>query len=272
MVGEYTQIRYWINELPKRGITTFSLKEAESQFPGKPVASVRRALARLSSERKILSVWRGFYAVSLPEYGLEGIAPPLDYIDQLMRHLNNRYYVALLTAASYSGATHNAPQIFQVICDSVLHVKSKNGVRIEPVYKKSIPDRYVSEINSRTASVKISSPELTAVDLLIYTKRAGGINQVATILRELAESLDFSRVDASFFAGLPAAVVQRLGYLLDETLEERILAKSLYEMAKQASVKFSPIPLVMKKDSSPLISGKNTKWDIIVNYEVENDL
>ena len=45
MVSEYTHIRHWIDELPKRGKTTFSLKEVELQFAEKPTASVRRALA-----------------------------------------------------------------------------------------------------------------------------------------------------------------------------------------------------------------------------------
>ena len=272
MVSDYTQIRYWIDDLPKRGITTFSLNEAENQFIKKPVASVRRALARLSSAGKIQSVWRGFYAISLPEYGLEGVAPPIDYIDQLMRHLGCGYYVALLTAASYRGATHNAPQVFQVICDSILHEKRKNGVRIEPAYKKKIPVDYVSVINSRTASVQISTPELTAIDLMLYTKRAGGINHVATVLGELAESIDFTRVNPDFFDGTPVAAIQRLGYLLDETLGETVLANSLFEIVNRAGIKFNPTLLMQKNDFNTPIADKNTKWGIMVNYEVESDL
>jgi predicted transcriptional regulator of viral defense system len=130
-VNDYNQVRYWVEELPKMGKTTLSLKEAEDQFPEKPSSSVRRALARLSGTGKIHSVWRGFYAIALPEYGLDGIAPPIDYVDQLMRYLGKKYYVALLTAASYNGASHQAPQSFYVICDSILHTKNKNGVKRE---------------------------------------------------------------------------------------------------------------------------------------------
>ena len=269
---EYTQVRYWIDELPKRGKTTFSLKEAENQFPEKPASSVRRSLARLSASGRIHSVWKGVYAISLPEYGLDGIAPPIDYIDQLMRHLNCGYYIALLTAASYIGAAHQAPQVFHVICDSNLHVKSKNGVVIEPVFKKTIPGKYLSEINSRTSTVKISSPELTAIDLVKYIKRAGGINHVATVLGELVESIDFGLVDSDFFTGVSAAVVQRLGYLLEVTLVEKIVADSLFEKAKQAKIKFAPIPLAVDKNRNISTVGKNSKWAILENYEVESDL
>jgi predicted transcriptional regulator of viral defense system len=272
MTSEYTQVRYWIDELPRKGKTTFSLKEAELQFADKPVSSVRRALARLTSSGKIYSVWNGFYSVSIPEYGLEGIAPPIDYINQLMCHLKCGYYVALLTAASYYGASHQAPQVFQVICDKILHVKSKNGIKVEPVFKKRIPNNYLAEINSRTASVKMSIPELTAIDLLLYINRAGGLNQVATVLDELAESIDFGRVGSDIFAGVPIAVIQRLGYLLDETLGKNSVADSLYEKVKQASIVFNPAPLVTTNKNSTFIIGKNAKWDIIVNYEVESDL
>jgi predicted transcriptional regulator of viral defense system len=271
-VNEYNQVRYWVEKLPKIGKTAFSLKEAENQFLDKPSSSVRRALARLSEAGKVHSIWKGFYAIGLPEYGLEGIAPPIDYIDQLMRYLGKKYYVALLTAASFNGASHQATQSFYVISDSNLHAKNKNGIKLEPVYKKMIADKYISEINSRAASVRISTPELTAIDLVVYMKRAGGINHVATVLSELVESVDFRRVDTDFFNGVSAASVQRLGYLLDETLGEKDAAENLYEKAKQAGISFKIIPLVIKNDINTSIIRKNAKWGIVVNYEVESDI
>lgn len=271
-MSEHSQVRYWVYELPKIGRTTFSIEDAESQFPGKPKASVRRALARLSEAGRIHSVWKGFYAISLPEYGINGIAPPLDYIDQLMRHLNTRYYVALLTAAAYTGAAHHAPQVFYFISDSNLHAKSKFGVTIEPIYKKAIPEKYITEINSRSASVKISSPELTAIDLVAYVKRVGGISHVATVLAELSESMDFQKVDADFFNGVSAAAVQRLGYVLDEELEKKELAESLFEKAKQSKVAFNAVPLIADRNSQLTAIEKNKKWNVIVNYRIENDL
>jgi predicted transcriptional regulator of viral defense system len=159
-----------------------------------------------------------------------------------------------------------------VICNSNLHTKDKNGVKLEPVYKKDIPDKYISEINSRAASVRISTPELTAIDLVVYMKRAGGINHVATVLSELAESVDFRRVDTNFFYGVSTASVQRLGYLLDETLGEKEAAEYLYEKIKQAGVSFKTIPLVVAKSSNVSIIGKNTRWGIVVDYKVESDI
>ena len=271
-MDDYSQVRYWVDELPKKGKTTFSLAEAEIQFQSKPASSVSRALARLSESGKIFSVWKGFYAIALPEYGLVGTVPPMDYISQLMCYLNTDYYIALLTAASYQGASHHAPQVLYVICNKDLREKSKYKTKIEPAYKKSIQLNYISKINTRTASVNISNPELTAVDLLAYVKRAGGINQVTTVLAELVESINFDDVNEDFFYSVPAAYIQRLGYLLEVELEEKEISESLYEKAMRSGVSFHTTTLVVDKGNQLEVLGRNKKWRLIVNYRIESDL
>lgn len=52
-----------------------------------------------------------------PEYRSWGVIPADWFIDDLMRHRGRRYYVALLSAAVYHGASHQAPQVFQVMAD-----------------------------------------------------------------------------------------------------------------------------------------------------------
>jgi hypothetical protein len=268
----YNQVRYWVDDLPKLGRTTFSVVEAEAQFGDKTASSVRRALSRLVSSRKIQSVWKGFYAVTLPEYGRRGIIPPIDYIDQLMRYLGKGYYVALLSAAACSGASHQAAQVFQIISDGVLHKKSKNGTLISPAYKKRLPHKYIIERNSRTASVKFSSPELTALDLLLYQQKAGGLNHVATVLSELSEVLDFRKVDTDFFEGVPAAAIQRLGFLLEFILDEPKVSDGLYEKALTSGLIFRYVPLAAMSANDGEAHKRNTKWKIIENYLPESDL
>ena len=268
----YKQVRNWIDDLPKIGQTTFSVGEAERMFPEKTPSSVRRAIARLTSAGKIQSVWKGFYAVVLPEYGRSGVVPPIDYIDQLMSYLGKNYYVALLTAATYSGATHHAVRLFQIISDSVLHEKSKNGVVIDPAYKKTIPGKYLVERNSRTASVMFSSPELTAVDLLLYPKKAGGINFIVTILSELAESLNFGIAEPDFFETIPGTTVQRLGYLLDTIIGENAVADELYRQAMNANIDFRYTAIVTTDRHPIRNAARNERWKIIENYRPEGDL
>jgi hypothetical protein len=60
----------------------------------------------------------------------------------------------------------------------------------------------------------VSTPEATAVDLVGYQHRAGGLAAVATVLAELAEQIDPEKFPIA--AGTaPVAWVQRLGYLLE---------------------------------------------------------
>jgi predicted transcriptional regulator of viral defense system len=267
---EYTQVSRWVSDLPRRGQTAFSLAEAIRQFPGKPAATVKSALARLAKAGEICSVWKGFYAIVLPEYGLRRIVPPLDYIDLLMKHLGRGYYIALLSAAAMHGASHQAPQAFEFVSDGVLHPKTKNGTRLLPVYKKRLPMNYVIQKNVRTGVVLISTPELTALDLLIYQEKSGGLNAIATVLAELSESLDFSRVSADFFAGVPAPAVQQLGCLLGEVLGERALAEELHRQAMAAGVVFRKHPMAKGADQSGC--PVSDAWKIIINYEVETDV
>ena len=94
-MNEYTQIRYWVDDLPRLGRSTFSLSEVRERFPQKPPSQIKNALNRLSASGKITSVWKGFYAVALPEYGLNGVIPPIEYIDHLMNYLGKHYIEAM---------------------------------------------------------------------------------------------------------------------------------------------------------------------------------
>jgi hypothetical protein len=151
-------------------------------------------------------------------------------------------------------------------------MKKKNGTRIEPTFKKEISEKYISVINSRTASVRIATPELTAIDLMTYMKRVGGISTASTVLAELVESIDFSKIEADFFYGVTASAVQRLGFLLEEVLNESAVAEGLYVKAKQSGVSFKATPLVTDSSNHSTVFSRSRKWDIAVNYRVESDI
>jgi predicted transcriptional regulator of viral defense system len=269
---EYNKIGYWVEDLPKRGKIIFSKQEVLNQFPDMPHDNIRNTLYRLNKKRKIQSVWHNFYTVSLPEYGLNGIAPPIEYIDQLMKYLGKNYYVALLSAAEIQGASHQRPMEFFVISDSrILRDKHKKDTKINFVTKKNIPAQYITQVMASSGYVNISCPELTAFDLLIYEKNVGGINRVATVLSELAEAMNFENVNEEFLKSLNVAVIQRLGYLLD-LLEFKELAEVLFLKSKNAGIKFRNYPLnvhLKKKDLSGF--QRNDKWKIIINEEIDID-
>lgn len=112
----------------------------------------------------------------------------------------------------------------------------------------------------------MSTPEVTAFDLVGYGKRCGGLDNVATVLSELSEKLDAERlIEAAQFS--PIAWAQRLGYLLD-ILGEAEKADRLAEYVREKSPFRVPLmPALTTKGSK-----SNRRWQLLVNSTVEADL
>jgi predicted transcriptional regulator of viral defense system len=269
---DYAKIGKWIDDLPKRGISVFSKQQISTLFPTMSVNNIRNTLYRYSKKKKIQSVWRDFYAVILPEYGIKGTPPPIEYIDQLMNFLNKDYYIALLSAAALQGAAHQRPMEFFVITNSgILRDKQKGDIKLNFVTKKYIPKPCLTQVMVNSGYVNVSCPEMTAFDLIIYEKNVGGINRVATVLYELAEKLDFEKVNPDFLKSLPVSVIQRLGYLLDILLFEE-LANALLQKSKNAGLAFRQYPLsVLSKKKNYADYPVHNKWKIIINEDIDID-
>ena len=231
------KIRKWVDDLPKMGKNIFTQEEVIKEFPSMNLSNIRNALYRLSKKGTIQSVWHGFYVIVSPEYGFKGVVPPTEYIDQLMKYLDKEYYVGLLNAAAFQGAAHQQPQTFSIVVNTDnLRGKIKKGVKINFVAKKNIPVRYIKQLTTRNGYINISTPELTAMDLLLYIREVGGINRVSTVLNELAEVMDFQNIGSDFLSYFNSAVIQRLGYILEEVLEYKELADTLYQKVNDAEI------------------------------------
>ena len=107
----------WIESREVRGYYTFTKEDIEKQFPSAGKVYIKTALYRLAAKAKIVSPWRNFYVIMPVEYSLKGVIPPVFYMDQLMSYLGKRYYVALLNAASFYGASHQRVQTFSLMVE-----------------------------------------------------------------------------------------------------------------------------------------------------------
>lgn len=100
------------------------------------------------------------------------------------------------------------------------------AVRVSFIARKKMRAVPIQSFNTPRGTILVSSVEATAVDLAGYPRHAGGLDQVATILAELAEKIDPKLLAvAAKTAPLPWA--QRLGYLL-----ERVDAKEQASLLK----------------------------------------
>lgn len=266
---KYT-VTHWIENLQKDGRICFPLTEAMAKFPSHSGIVLKNALSRLASKKKICSVWKGFYVIIPIEYQSKGMIPEVFYIDWLMQYLGRDYYVSLLNAAAFYGAAHQQPQEFTVVTTPPsLRSTQKKGTKINFNNKVTILQQFTEQRKTPTGYIRISSPELTATDLVLFEKEIGGINRAATVLNELAESCDFSKLTSEFFQYVPATVIQRLGYLLDEALEHQRQAGDLYSCVQKHGIAFRRTPLKSRKSIEHCPVDK--KWKIIINEQIEID-
>ncbi|MDR2556791.1 MAG: type IV toxin-antitoxin system AbiEi family antitoxin [Bacteroidales bacterium] len=264
-------IAEWVEEIQKRGKYTFSLLEVLDKFNSKSIEAIHFSVNYLIKKRKIVSVWKGFYSIIPVRYALFDIVPPEFYIDDLMKYLNRTYYVGLFSAAAYYGAAHQKTQVFSVTTTiPPLRNSIKRNTCIAFIsVRKNIPDNWLKSIRGDNGDFFISSPELTAADLITFQKNVGGLNRACTILYELMEVVRFGKLDKDFFTYVPTSTIQRLGYLLENVLEQPKQADILYSKAMTYNCKFQKIPLKNNKPKTDCETDR--KWQIIINEQIEID-
>jgi predicted transcriptional regulator of viral defense system len=262
-------VRKWIETLPMRGRLTFSMNEVEEQFSMMPKSAIRSSIYRLVAKGRVCSVWRGFYVIVPDEYGLRGVVPPIEYVDYLINYLGFEYYIGLLSAAQIHGAGHQQPQALNIIINSK-NVKDKitDDIAIHFSCKKNILKQYLIEKNVGYGKIKLSSPELTALDLIAYESSIGGLERAAMVIDELSEQLDFTSVSYDFWAGFANPVIQRFGYI-SELLGLAEVSDAVYEQVQYAGIKFRKTLLdPTNKNKNPKYNYSE-KWKLSINTELE---
>ncbi|EKT2068229.1 type IV toxin-antitoxin system AbiEi family antitoxin [Flavobacterium psychrophilum] len=268
MRGNYAYLEDFINELRSNGRYAFSLPEVRNQFEQSDEA-IKKALQRLKKKKEIALIRNEFYVVITPEYRSKGILPPSLFISELMKFLEKDYYVGLLNAAAYYGAAHQQPQSFSVITmkPSLRNINNDN-LKMNFYIKKEWSKSDIVQKKVDTGYINVSSPELTALDLVCYFDQAGGLNRVATVLEELCESIDANKLLDLSKRYSPITAVQRLGFLLEEILDMRDLSDPIKDYLK--TVNYFPVLLRPQKEKPEMITGND--WKVVQNLEIETDL
>lgn len=268
MIGQYGYLENFINELRSNGRYAFSLPEVRSQFEQSDEA-IKKALQRLKKKKEIALIRNEFYVVITPEYRSKGTLPPSLFIADLMKFLGKDYYVGLLNAAAYYGAAHQQPQSFSIITEkpSLRNINHDN-LKINFYIKKEWDKLDIIQKKVDTGYINVSSPELTALDLVYYFDQAGGLNRVATVLEELCESIDASKMLDLAKRYSPITAVQRLGFLLEEILSMRHLSDPIKDYLK--TVNYFPVLLRPQKEKPEMITGND--WKVVQNLKIETDL
>ena len=154
-------IHSWVENLQSQGKYAFSLTLLQTQLPGFSDIAVKSALSRLTKKGLIISIHKGYYLIIPPQYKSKGILPPSLYLDAFMNELKRPYYLALLNAAAYHGASHQQPQEFFVITNfPVLRPTQKKGLKVNYISKKELPEKLLEAKKTEAGYLKISNPVL----------------------------------------------------------------------------------------------------------------
>jgi len=232
-------VEAWVDSLQARGRYTFLRAEAV-KGSGLTAEAVKKALQQLARRRRVAKVKRYFYVIVPLEYLHADGPPPSWFIDDLMKAMEQPYYVGLLSAAALHGASHQQPQEFQVFTERPVRPIEVGRARIRFFVNKRIADTTVQNVKTPTGGMRVSTPESTAVDLVRFAKAAGHLDNVATVLKDLAPLLDPKQLLKVVRAGGDLANAQRLGYLLDR-VRGRPQAKALHEWVARQSPRVVPL-------------------------------
>lgn len=164
------------------------------------------------------------------------------------------------------GAAHQRPQVFHVVVDKYLPNREFGRVRMQFIVNRHAGELATIPVNSPTDTLRVSAPEVTALDLVTRPYDSGGLSNVATVLIELFEDRQVGEsglIDAARY--YPSVSVRRAGYLLETFVGARLDA--LHRLSQPLS--HEPAPLqVGGVRRGPV----DQRWNLRINSEIEPDL
>ena len=259
----------YIEKLLAEGRCTFTVDEAKQNLE-KSRAAIILSIEHLKQQRKVASPAKGFYVIIPPEYRIYECLPAEYFLPYLMRYWQKQYYVCLVTAASYHGAAHQQPQTFQVMVQQSRKPITCGKIRVEFIANKHLKRNLTQKFITQRSELVVSTPEVTAMDLINYPKQCGGLNRIATILDELREAIKEKELLELLERATHRFWQQRLGYMLDK-LGAGNLAQVIFQHLQQLSG-IGYIPLDPLLPTNIPFSAKNKRWKIVENCSFESDL
>lgn len=217
----------------------------------------------------IVSLRRGFYLIIPPRYSKQGKLPIQLYIENLFKSLNRPYYVGLYSAAKFHGASHQQIQRDYIITTkpTLLDI-SKGPIDLRFFTTANWPEKNVLVKKADAGQFKISDPVLTAVDLIHYQNKLGGLNRMLPVVEELIEEVKESDLKDLVSWYPHKSTLQRLGYLFEKMQANHQLIEILVKHF--TSVKYHPV--LLYPISTQKAGAVGNRWKVDVNIKLESDI
>lgn len=260
------QLADWLIGRGQHFITT---DDAAALLGVKP-SKVRNSLRRPREAGEMLSVTKGGWVPVPAEHRSTGAPPAANFVDPMMRHLGHPYYVGLLSAADIHGSAHQAPQTFQIVTPALLRDRTIGRNHLRFIRRRNTVDHATTVHTVATGRLVISTPETTLLDLAEAPLQGGGLSNIATVTAELLEDHKINpealTIEASKYA---PTIGRRLAYLIELVSADTGYTVDLSELRANLDFTSPPTPLSIHHDPNGEL---DTRWNLIINTEIEPDL
>src|SRR6266849_1397931 len=219
------------------GRLVFSRDEAQAAI-GAGRGAFLAAAQKLQKRGRLLNPRQGFYVIVPPQNLNFGSPPPASFIDDLMRNIQ----------AGRSKIAFYFKKDLNAVASGIEDHKTDTG------------------------KMKVSSVELTLLDLLRYPEASGGLDNVLTIFADLAPKLDAGKM-ASLCNAFERSVVQRAGYLLDRSGLPDHAQKLHAFLERDSHAQWTELDpsLTSVPDLAPEIVARDKRWHVLVRRLPERD-
>lgn len=266
MKKQYKSLKSFIAACVQGGRNCFCFEEALA-YHGGSKASVQQALYRLVKAHELFSPKKDFYVIVPLEYQKIGSISSLWFIDGYMKSIPCSYYVGLLSAAAMLGAGHQQPQGLQVITSKQRSPLHKKEAHIQFYTTQTIDDALLVSHKTPYGYVRVSSPALTLLDLFRFPYAAGYMNNIATVMGELADQITVRSLTDVIDRQAKVPHIQRMGYMsavLGLIKIEQVCATFIARQKRLMVVSLNP---QVKKESDQI----DNQWKININDTIESD-
>lgn len=225
--------------------------------------AVRRQLEHLAERVVRLPGRPSAFLIVAPEHRARGAPPVASWLGDYFALKDQRYYLGLLSAAAIHGSAQQAVQVAQVLTTRPLRPLEIGRVRVEFFVKASLEQTPLAELHGLPAPLAVSTPEATALDLIAFHSRIGGIRRAAQVIASMRPVMSATGLRRALAAEPQISVKQRLGYVL-EVLGMTTLAQ-IIERALPARM----APAILQPSGKVIASATawTGPWKVIDNIQ-----
>lgn len=234
---------------------------------GVPANQVRQRMAPLLKRGEMVSPARGLWIPIPYEYRQWGAPEAISYIDSMMRYLDAEYYVGWMSAAAILGASHHAPQIFQVATSKAVTNRTIGRSNLRFYQRGNVESLPTFRHMTKSGFANVSTRAATMLSVASDPGIASGLDNAANIIIELSAAEEAFVGEIAACAGLfHISALRRLGWILDNYADAGDLDQ-LAAISSDSGIKLSK--LSMHRAYSACI---DRKWHLDINERISPDV